>query len=89
MFAHLLADLSNDHGGLRSVRTSQLMRQAARIAINRTVAGMHFPIDSVAGALLGLTLAVYLVNLCKGQQEGYRSYCQFNGEALSVARERR
>jgi PAP2 superfamily len=40
----------------------QLMRQAARIAINRTVAGMHFPADSIAGAVLGLTLGRYLVN---------------------------
>jgi hypothetical protein len=54
------------------------MRQANRIAVNRTVAGVHFPVDSVAGALLGLTLAEYLVNLCAGKQEGYRS-CEFIG----------
>jgi membrane-associated phospholipid phosphatase len=37
----------------------QLLRQAARVAINRQVAGVHFPVDSAAGALLGLTLGDY------------------------------
>jgi len=41
-----------------------LMRQAARVAINRTVAGVHFPVDSVSGAILGLTLAEYVYNRC-------------------------
>ena len=45
----------------------QLMRLAARIAINRTVAGVHFPVDSAAGAVLGLTLGQYLVNRCQGK----------------------
>ena len=39
----------------------QFTRQAARIAINRTIAGLHYPIDSIAGQLLGLTMASYLV----------------------------
>ena len=43
---------------------SQLMRQAARVAINRTVAGVHFPVDSATGAVLGLTLGHYLVKRC-------------------------
>ena len=45
----------------------QLMRLAARIAINRTVAGVHFPIDSVAGALLGLTLGDYFLARVMGE----------------------
>jgi hypothetical protein len=40
----------------------QLMRQAARVAINRTVAGVHFAVDSAAGQLLGLALGSYLVS---------------------------
>ncbi|MBP6677943.1 MAG: phosphatase PAP2 family protein [Paracoccus sp.] len=39
---------------------SQLFRMATRIAVNRTVAGVHFPSDSVAGALLGITLARWI-----------------------------
>jgi hypothetical protein len=39
----------------------QLIRQAARIAINRQVAGLHFPVDTACGAVLGMTLGAYLV----------------------------
>jgi hypothetical protein len=39
------------------------MRLAARIAINRTVAGLHYPVDSAVGQTLGLSLAEYFVNL--------------------------
>lgn len=48
----------------------QFMRLAARIAINRTVAGVHFPVDSAAGALLGLTLGQYFVSRCNYPLDG-------------------
>ncbi|MGH7004941.1 MAG: phosphatase PAP2 family protein, partial [Alphaproteobacteria bacterium] len=43
---------------------TQLLSMAARIAINRTVAGVHYPIDSAGGAVLGLTLGHYFVRRC-------------------------
>ena len=43
---------------------AQLMGLASRVAINRTVAGVHFPIDSVAGCILGLTLGEYFYRRC-------------------------
>jgi membrane-associated phospholipid phosphatase len=41
-----------------------LFKQAERIAVNRTVAGMHFPIDSYAGAALGETVGRIVLRLC-------------------------
>jgi membrane-associated phospholipid phosphatase len=43
-----------------------LYRLAARIADNRTVAGVHYPVDSAHGALLGLGVTLAFVGHCLG-----------------------
>jgi hypothetical protein len=50
----------------------QLWRQADRIATNRVVAGLHFPVDNDAGARLGVTLAHILVDLATGRRSEQR-----------------
>ena len=60
---------------------TQFFRLAARIAINRTVAGVHFPADSAAGACLGMTLGQYLV--ARASHETSYDAWYFNGPAFS------
>lgn len=45
---------------------AQVFRLAHRIAVNRTVAGVHFPVDSAAGALLGCRLGEHIFGLANG-----------------------
>jgi hypothetical protein len=45
--------------------TSLLYKQAERIAVNRTVAGVHFPIDTWAGAALGEAVGQVILAKCK------------------------
>ncbi len=42
-------------------------RVAARITVNRTVAGVHFPVDNMSGAVLGCRLAQAFHALAKGK----------------------
>jgi len=46
-----------------------LRRLASRIALNREVAGLHYPMDSLAGAVLGTGLAQRMVERCLGAAE--------------------
>ncbi len=48
-----------------------LSKQAERIAVNRTVAGVHFPIDTWAGAAIG-ELVGEIVLAMAGQGAGVR-----------------
>jgi PAP2 superfamily len=62
MFARLMRELmgQNADSGLHDA----LQKQARGIADNRVYAGLHYPIDSVAGQLLGETLAEYVISRC-------------------------
>ncbi|MCU0920564.1 MAG: phosphatase PAP2 family protein [Burkholderiaceae bacterium] len=60
--AHVLWSLVHNANNSALTWFEQLMRQAARVAINRTIAGLHFPVDSAAGQVLGLALGEYFVH---------------------------
>jgi len=49
--------------------TNLMFRIATRIADNRTVAGLHFPSDSMAGALCGIAMGEALINHLLGRKE--------------------
>jgi membrane-associated phospholipid phosphatase len=57
----------------------QLMAQAARIAINRTVAGVHYPVDSQAGQMLGIALGDYFIARATGSAAPVDAW-KFDGE---------
>jgi membrane-associated phospholipid phosphatase len=85
--ATVLQDLLNSaQAGNGKRYREQLLRLAARISVNRTVAGLHYPVDSAAGRLLGTALGEFFVARCRGelvlQERGFDG-TQFHGEKIS------
>jgi hypothetical protein len=73
--AYIAAEVLRQLTGPTSQQVDQLQRQAQRIAQNRTVAGVHFPADSIAGRLLGTTLGEYFVSRCTGNTSWQARKC--------------
>lgn len=82
MIAYILWQLMRDKGR-DALWCEMLMRQANRVAVNRTIAGVHFPIDSAAGEMLGLTLGQYFVTRALAKDK-YES-CRFFGNVFADA----
>ena len=72
LMARLLTELMYPHLGLAHPKALQLDRLARRIAFNRVVAGVHFPIDSRAGYALGLQLSAHFIGLADGRGQPKR-----------------
>jgi hypothetical protein len=52
----------------------QLERLAARCAVNRTIAGLHYPVDSAVGRLLGTALSDFMMARCTGAKLHERGF---------------
>ena len=61
--------------------STQLKRLAHRVADNRTVAGLHYPMDTAAGRLLGTTLANCFLSACNGDEYAFKA-ADFDGKCI-------
>ncbi|MEI7444685.1 MAG: phosphatase PAP2 family protein [Burkholderiales bacterium] len=64
LIAFILERLIGPGSGWGPMLRDQLARQAGRIAVNRTVAGVHYPVDSAVGCLLGTVLGEFMLARC-------------------------
>lgn len=58
------SDVGQRHFPAGEKLVALLLKQAERIAVNRTVAGLHYPIDSWAGAALGTVVGRIILAKC-------------------------
>lgn len=75
LVATILRDLSHCAQHRPHLADQQLLRQAARIAQNRTAAGVHFPVDSAAGATLGVSLGGYILEMAGSAGHAHGWHC--------------
>ena len=66
------------------VTASLPLRLAARIAENRVVAGVHYPVDSAAGAALGIGAAEAIMCACVDGVRPAPALWSFEGNALGT-----
>jgi membrane-associated phospholipid phosphatase len=66
------------------VMASLPLRLAARIAENRVVAGVHFPVDSAAGAAMGIAAAEAVMCACVGGAAPAPALWEFDGDAFGA-----
>lgn len=75
LVATILRNLANTAQHQPYLAEQQLLRQAARIAQNRTAAGVHFPVDSAAGATLGVSLGGYILEMAGSADHAHGWHC--------------
>ncbi|MDN3722197.1 hypothetical protein QW131_30825 [Roseibium salinum] len=63
-FLEGLIDAAPSHYPDPDKRKKLVRKQAERVAVSRTVAGVHYPVDSWAGALLGQMIGEIILNKC-------------------------
>jgi membrane-associated phospholipid phosphatase len=67
VLGELVADQDNDVYQGQHFWREMLLRLAARISVNRVIAGVHFPVDLAAGMVMGILLGRYFVRLAKAR----------------------